>query len=59
MGGEKLNMRKPKVIHVLANGKRVKSIEGHVIPADNPVYKIIMETSLTKMGESEKAEKLA
>ena len=52
-------MRKPKVIHILANGKRVKSIEGHVIPADNPVYKIIMETSLTKMGESEKAEKLA
>lgn len=52
-------MKKPQIIHILADGKRVKTIEGHVIPADNPVYKIIMETSLTKMGESEKAEKLA
>lgn len=57
--GQGENMRKPKIVHVLANGKRVKSIEGHVIPADNPVYKIIADTSLTKMGEDEKMEKLA
>lgn len=51
--------KRPIIVHVLANGKRVKSIEGHVIPADNPVYKIIMETSLTRMGEDKKLEKLA
>ena len=41
-------MRKPKVVHILANGKRVKSIEGHVIPAENPVYEIILRA---KTGE--------
>jgi hypothetical protein len=48
------NMRKPNVVHVLANGKRVNSIEGHVIPLDNPVYRIILEASLTKQGEEVK-----
>lgn len=52
-------MKKPNVIHVLANGKHVKSIEGHVIPSDNPVYRIILETSLTKKGEDEVLKKLA
>lgn len=47
-------MRKPNVVHVLANGKRVNSIEGHVIPLDNPVYRIILEASLTKQGEEVK-----
>ena len=37
-------MKKPKIVHVLANGKRVKSIEGHVIPGDNPVYEIILHS---------------
>lgn len=41
-------MKKPKIIHILANGQRVDSIEGHVIPADNPVYEIILRT---KTGE--------
>lgn len=50
--GEK--MKNPNVVHVLANGKRVKSIEGRVIPADNPVYRIIADASLTKSGEDEK-----
>lgn len=45
-------MRKPKVVHILANGKKVKSIEGHVIPADNPVYEVIYEIS--KGAKSEK-----
>ena len=34
--------KEPTIIHVLANGKRVKDIKGHVIPADNPVYEIIL-----------------
>ncbi len=34
----------PKVIHILANGKRVKSIEGHVVPKDSPAYEIIFRT---------------
>ena len=32
----------PKVIHILANGKKVKSIAGHVVPQDNPVYEVIL-----------------
>lgn len=43
-------MREPKVVHILANGKRVKSVKGHVIPADNPVYEIILGTQ-QKEGE--------
>lgn len=39
------DMKKPTVIHVLANGKRVKSIEGHVVPADNPVYEVLLRTA--------------
>ena len=35
--------KEPIVVHVLANGKRVKDIRGHVIPADNPVYEIILK----------------
>lgn len=48
-------MRKPKVIHILANGKRVKSIDGHVIPAENPVYAVILGTQ-HKEGENEQWE---
>lgn len=35
-------MKQPKVVHILANGKRVKSIEGHVVPADSPVYEVML-----------------
>lgn len=38
-------VKKPKVVHILANGKRVKSIEGHVVPADNPVYEVMLRAS--------------
>lgn len=44
-------MKEPKIIHVLADGTRTDSIKGHVIPADNPVYKIIFEAS---KGETNK-----
>ena len=44
-------MRTPNIIHVLADGKRVNSIEGHVIPEDNPVYEIILRA---KRGEKSK-----
>ena len=36
-------MKQPKIIHILANGERVDSIKGHVVPADNPVYEIILK----------------
>lgn len=39
------DMKKPTVIHVLANGKRVKSIEGHVVPANNPVYEVLLRAA--------------
>ena len=35
-------MKKPKIIHILANGKKVNSIEGHIIPTDNPVYEMVL-----------------
>jgi len=38
-------VKKPKVVHILANGKRVKSIEGHIVPADNPVYEVMFRVS--------------
>lgn len=41
-------MKKPKVVHILANGKRVKSIAGHVVPADNPVYEIMIQSNRGK-----------
>lgn len=38
------NMKKePSIVHVLANGKRVKDIKGHVIPKDNAAYHILFE----------------
>lgn len=48
-------MKKPKIVHVLANGKRVKSIEGHVIPEANPVYEVILGAQL-KQGEKRQCE---
>lgn len=39
-------MKKPKVVHILANGQRVKSMKGHVVPADNPVYEVMLRASL-------------
>lgn len=47
-------MKKANIVHVLANGKRVKSIDGHVVPQDNPVYKILLQTQ----GEQEVCKKL-
>ncbi len=49
-------MRKPKVVHILANGKHVKSIDGHVIPADNPVYEIVLSAQ-KKQGDNEQWKK--
>ena len=46
-------MTKPKIVHILADGKRVESIEGHVIPADNPVYRMLLEVALQNGGENE------
>lgn len=36
-------MKNIKIVHVLANGKHVKSIEGHVVPASNPVYEVVLQ----------------
>lgn len=44
----------PKIVHVLANGKRVDSIEGHVVPEGNPAYRIILEAALERKREQEK-----
>lgn len=49
-------MKKPKIVHVLANGKTVKSIEGHVIPENNPVYEIILGAQIKRQGENGQCE---
>lgn len=36
-------MKQPKIVHVLADGSRVDSIKGRIVPPDNPVYKIVIE----------------
>lgn len=38
-------MKKPIIVHVLANGIRVKSVEGMIVPADNAVYEVIIRSS--------------
>lgn len=35
--------KEPKIIHVLSNGARVESIKGHVVPAGNPIYNVMIE----------------
>lgn len=47
-------MKKPVIVHVLANGKRLDSIEGKVIPGDNPVYQVILSSYITAKKEKEK-----
>ena len=48
----------PKVIHILANGKKVKSIEGHVVPQDSPAYEIIFRCGIDRLHqEAERGQK--
>lgn len=35
--------QEPKVINILANGERVSSIEGKVIPSNNAVYEQVLK----------------
>lgn len=49
-------MTKPKIVHILADGKKVDSIEGHVIPADNPVYRMLLEAAIRNGGENEESK---
>ena len=44
-------MRKPKIVHVLESGKRINDITGHVVPADNPVYEIIINLAAAAAGK--------
>ena len=41
--------QEPKVINILANGERVSSIEGEVIPSNNAVYEQVLKGSNKKM----------
>lgn len=41
-------MKKPKIIHVLADGTKVNSIAGKVVPGDNPVYEVILQNGCKK-----------
>ena len=39
---------KPRVTHILANGERVSSIEGKVIPSNNTVYEMVLKGAKKK-----------
>lgn len=41
-------MKKTTIVHVLANGRKVKSVEGMIVPADNAAYEVIIRTSKRK-----------
>ena len=47
-------MKKPKIVHVLADGRRTDSILGKVVPADNPVYEIILNCHEMAKGKENK-----
>lgn len=40
--------KKPEIIHILANGERVRDITGHKIPSDNAVYEIVLKGATGK-----------
>lgn len=40
--------KSPKITHILANGTKVESIAGKVIPRDNPVYELVMKGAKKK-----------
>ncbi len=50
-----MRMKKPKIVHVLADGSRTESILGKVVPADNPVYEIILNGQTAKGKETRTA----
>ena len=43
--------KEPRIIHILADGKKVKSIDGHIIPANNVAYNVILDAA-KKRGTS-------
>lgn len=40
--------KKPEIIHILANGERVKTIKGHKIPTESAVYEIVLKGATGK-----------
>lgn len=40
--------QEPKVINILANGERVSSIEGKVIPRNNATYEMVLKGAKKK-----------
>lgn len=41
-------MKTPVIVHVMADGKRLDSIAGKMVPADNPVYEVILKSNNKK-----------
>lgn len=50
--------KEPTIVHVLADGKRVKSVEGSIVPADNAAYAILI-AHVRKQGATEQCKKQA
>ena len=46
--GKRVMKQEPKVINILANGERVSSIEGKVIPSNNAVYEQVLKGAKKK-----------
>jgi len=41
-----------KIIHILADGTRVDSIEGKVIPADSEFYRVYVDIMKNKLNQA-------
>lgn len=37
--------KEPTIVHILADGRRVKTVEGLTVPADNTAYNVIVEAA--------------
>ena len=52
--------KEPTIVHVLADGRRVNSIEGYIVPADNTAYNVIVEAvKQQKRGANKQCSKRA
>ena len=51
--------KEPTIVHILADGRRVKTVEGLTVPADNTAYNVIVEAVKKQRGANKQCSKQA
>ena len=51
--------KEPTIVHILADGRRVKTVEGLIVPADNTAYNVIVEAVKHNGGATKQCSKRA